>query len=84
MLHTNIEQTSRKYRIAAYNEQLHMNQICPGNHSVEYAYGWYYFDGDARRCPLATKNARVAEESEEIVVAYNSGWNTYVLHALPR
>jgi len=73
------EPTTRKYRIAAYNARLHKRQICPANHNIEYAYGWYYVDGEPRRAPDVTRRAKELEDNPEVRVFYNSTWNTYTL-----
>ena len=71
--------STRKYRIATYNAMLHQRSICPGNHHVEYANGWYYFDGDPRRNPRVTRRAKELEEDPTVEVFYSEGYNTYVL-----
>lgn len=73
------EQDSWKYRIAQFNKELHEAAICPANHAVEYANGWYYFDGGPERRPTTTRRAREAEADEGRRVVFNPGWNTYVL-----
>lgn len=73
------EQTSRKYRIAAYNQQLHQRQICPANHNVSYGNGWYYLDGEPRRLPAVTSRAKELEEDPTTMVYFNDKMNTYTL-----
>lgn len=73
------EQTSRKYRIAAYNRRLNQNSICPANHEVSYGYGWYYFDGEPRHLPAVTSRAKEIEEEPTVAVFYNDKFNTYTL-----
>jgi len=73
------EQTSRKYKIAALNQRLHKNSICPANHNINYYNGWYYLDGDPSQRPDITRRAKELEESFQSKVMYQSTWNTYVL-----
>jgi len=72
-------QESRKYRIATYNAMLNEKQICPGNHTVEYANGWYYFDGEPIQKPSITKRAKELENDPTVEVRFNQSFNTYVL-----
>jgi len=73
------EPTTRKYRIAAYNARLHKRQICPANHNVEYANGWYYVDGEPRQAVDVTRRSNELRENPDVSVFYNDTWNTYVL-----
>ena len=74
-------QESWKYRVAAFNKRLHRNQICPANHTVEYANGWYYYDGEPQQRPEITRRAKELEGNPNVEVRYNQGWNTYVFPA---
>jgi len=73
------DQDSRKYKIAAFNARLHRNSICPANHNVSYANGWYYYDGEPKQAPDITAKAREMEEDPHVMVFYNSTMNTYTL-----
>lgn len=76
------EQTSRKYRIAAFNQRLHQNQICPANHEVQYGNGWYYLDGEPRQRPEITRRAKELEEDPNKMVFFNETFNTYTLSSV--
>lgn len=71
--------TTRKYRIAAYNARLHKRGICPANHNVEYACGWYYVDGEPRQAPDVTRRSQELEDDPNVEVFFQESWNTYVL-----
>ena len=73
------ELTTRKLRIAAFNARLHERSICPANHNVEYANGWYYLDGEPRLAPDITRRARELREDPNVGVFFHEQWNTYVL-----
>lgn len=42
-------QGKREFCVALFNRELHKNSICPGNHDVEYQFGWFYMDGSCDR-----------------------------------
>jgi hypothetical protein len=71
------KQTLRKCKIAAYNQMLHKNSICPGNHEVNYYNSWYYFDGNAEQRPEITRKAKEAWNNFRKVY-YSETYNTYV------
>ena len=73
-------QLSYKYRIAAMNERLSQNGICPGNHTVTYYNGWYVIDDERpRQLPSVTRRAKEAEARYFEKVFFNEVYNTYVL-----
>lgn len=74
----NTKQTSRKYRIAAFNQLLDRNSICPANHDVNYEFGWYYYDGEPEQRPGVTRQAKEMEKDPNVMVFYNDKFNTYV------
>jgi hypothetical protein len=78
------EQTSRKYRIAAFNQRLHQNSTCPANHNVNYRFGWYYYDGEPQQRPGITQRSKELEENPDVAVFYQESYNTYVLSSVAR
>lgn len=83
------DQTKRTMAIALFNRDLHKNNICPGNHEVDYNRGWFYFDsGKADRhgkeVGYRTQDKKLTAEADEKLkegyeVLYSPVWNTYVL-----
>lgn len=74
------DQTKREYCIALFNQYLHENNICPGNHTVDYSRGWFYFDGLAHQRPDLTAKADELLKAKTHIVLYCGDYNTYVLH----
>ena len=74
------DQTKREYCIALFNQELHKNNICPGNHTVDYSYGWYYYDGIPRQRKDLTDEAVRLMKAKTHVILYCGDFNTYVLH----
>lgn len=68
-----------KYKIATYNQKLHQASICPANHTVEYANGWYYYDGEPKQRPDVTRKAKELQTNPNVVVRFQSAYNSYVL-----
>jgi hypothetical protein len=77
-------QESWKYRVAAFNQRLHQNEICPANHNVFYRSGWYYLDGEPKQRPGITQRSKELEENENVAVFYNRKMGAYVLSSVNR
>lgn len=74
------EQNKREYCIAVMNRLMHKNNICPGNHDVDYRNGWFYCDDQSpEQRPELTEQAEQEMNNPEFIVAYSSVWNTYVI-----
>ena len=71
------KQTLRKHKIAAYNKMLDKNNICPGNHEVNYYNSWYYFDGKPEQRPEITRKAKENWDNFKTVY-FSETYNTYV------
>ena len=76
------DQNKRTLCIALYNQLLHAEGICPANHTVNYDYGWFYYDGTPFHRPDLTAKADQLLASGEFQVLYWGMGNTYVLGEL--
>jgi len=78
------DQGKQEFCIALFNRNLHKNNKCPGNYSVDYRNGWFYWAyGNHDEChaqrPELTAEADELMRSGSHEVWYSDLWNTYVL-----
>jgi hypothetical protein len=63
-----------------FNRELHAKGICPGNHTVDYASGWFYYDAMILRRPALTAEADRLMKAKTHIILYCGDFNTHVIH----
>lgn len=74
------DQTKREYCIALFNEYLNSKDLCPANHTVDYANGWFYLDMACFHRPDLTAKADALRAAGTHVILYCGDFNTYIIH----
>lgn len=78
------DQSKRAFCIAIFNRELNKRNICPANHDVDYANGWFYMDGEnVGQRPDYTAEADQMMKTGSHRVLYWPEGNTYVIDYNP-